>query len=209
MNKIKWLFFDLGSTLIDETECYKFRCDYIIRKNDIERHVFTDKVLELAKEKAYPIQAAAKYFGFEIPKWPQELEKLYPDAKNVLEVLSPKYKLGIIANQNAGTQERIDNWEIGKYFDVVIASAEEGCAKPDLKLFKIALNRANCKPGDAIMIGDRLDNDITPAKQIGMNTIWVRQGFAKYKNILAEDEKPDYMIETIKDVLEIISVSGS
>ncbi len=25
MNKIKWLFFDLGSTLIDETECHKCR----------------------------------------------------------------------------------------------------------------------------------------------------------------------------------------
>lgn len=25
MNKIKWIFFDVGSTLIDETECYNHR----------------------------------------------------------------------------------------------------------------------------------------------------------------------------------------
>jgi 8-oxo-dGTP diphosphatase/putative hydrolase of the HAD superfamily len=203
-NNIKWLFFDLGSTLIDETECHKFRCDDIIRKNNMERQVFIDKVLELAKEKAYAIQEAAKYFEFELPKWPRELEKLYPDTKNVLEVLSQKYKLGIIANQNAGTQERINHWGIGKYFHVVAASAEEGCAKPDLKIFTIALDRADCMPGDAIMIGDRLDNDIVPAKQIGMGTIWIRQGFAKYKSVSDEDEKPDYIVNTIKDILEIL-----
>lgn len=30
MQNIKWLFFDLGSTLINETECIKKRCDVII-----------------------------------------------------------------------------------------------------------------------------------------------------------------------------------
>lgn len=30
---------------------------------------------------------------------------------------------------------------------------------------------------EAVMIGDRLDNDISPAKRLGMQTIWIRQGF--------------------------------
>lgn len=77
--------------------------------------------------------------------------------------LYEKYKLGIITNQVAGTQERIDNWGIGKFFDVVVASAETGCAKPDLKIFSMALDKAGCEPADAVMVGDRLDNDIIPA----------------------------------------------
>jgi putative hydrolase of the HAD superfamily len=55
------------------------------------------------------------------------------------------------------------------------------------------------------MIGDRLDNDIVPAKQIGMKTIWVRQGFAKYKSVKNDDENADYTVEEIKDILKILS----
>ena len=37
MQNIKWLFFDLGSTLIDESECIKKRCDVICESNNIDR----------------------------------------------------------------------------------------------------------------------------------------------------------------------------
>ncbi len=174
MNKIKWLFFDIGSTLIDETDCVKKRCEVIIESNNIDRQEFYDRVEECAKTDSFAVRAAAIYYGAEIPRWYGELEKLYPDTKMILEILSKKYKLGVIANQSLGTKERLDNWNIGKYFDVVVSSAEAGCAKPDLKIFNLALEQAGCKPNDAVMIGDRLDNDIVPAKQIGMKTVWVR-----------------------------------
>jgi 8-oxo-dGTP diphosphatase/putative hydrolase of the HAD superfamily len=74
-----------------------------------------------------------------------------------------------------------------------------------LKIFELALARANCKPSEAVMIGDRLDNDIVPANQIGMRTIWVRQGFAKYKSVKNDDENANYTIDEIKDILKILS----
>ena len=205
MNKIKWLFFDIGSTLVDETDCVKKRCEVIIESNNIDRQEFYDRVDECAKTDSYAVRAAALYYGAEIPRWYGELEKLYPDTKMILEALSKKYKLGVIANQVAGTKGRLDNWGIGKYFDVVVASAEAGCAKPDLKIFNLALEQAGCKPNDAVMIGDRLDNDIVPAKQIGMKTVWVRQGFAKYQIICNESEQPDFIIDSISNILDILA----
>lgn len=197
---IKWLFFDMGSTLVDESKCYEYRCNEIIINNSINSEEFYAKVLDFAKENSFPIKAAAEYYGFEIPKWPKELERLYTDAKEILKALSQKYKLGIIANQSAGTQERIYNWEIGKYFDVVVASAEAGCSKPDLRIFNIALEQADCSPKNAVMIGDRLDNDIVPAKRLGMKTVWVRQGFAKFQSVNNDIEHPDYIIESIGEI---------
>lgn len=205
MTDIKWLFFDLGSTLVDETECVIKRCEVIIESNNIDRQDFYDRVAECAKTDSYAVRAAASYYGAEIPGWYGELEKLYPDTKMILEALSKKYKLGVIANQVAGTNDRLDNWNIGKYFDVVVASAEAGCAKPDLKIFNLALEQAVCKPNNAVMIGDRLDNDIAPAKQIGMKTVWVRQGFAKYQSVNNETEQPDYIINSIADILDILA----
>lgn len=203
MKNIEWIFFDLGSTLIDESECVKRRCEVIIDSNNINKDEFYNRVKECAKTDSYAVIAAAIYYGVEIPRWFGELERLYPDTKKVLEHLSQKYKLGIIANQVAGTQERIDNWGIGKYFDIVLASTEAGCSKPDLKIFNMALKQAKCNPNEAVMIGDRLDNDIVPSKQLGMKTIWVRQGFAKFQNIKSENEAPNYIIDSISELLSI------
>ena len=86
---------------------------------------------------------------------------------------------------------------------MVVASAEVGYAKPDFEIFNVALEQADCKPNETVMIGDRLDNDIIPAKKLGMKTVWVRQGFAKMQYVKSENERPDYIIENIGDIMDI------
>ena len=53
------------------------------------------------------------------------------------------------------------------------------------------------------MIGDRLDNDIIPAKRLGMKTVWVRQGYAVYQSIDDEDKRPDYIVDSIDELTDI------
>lgn len=204
MNDIKWIFFDLGSTLVDESAVYESRCDYAVKQAGISRDEFMEKVYEAARTSPTPIKSVAQYYNVILPEWDNSPEKLFTASENVVEQLSHRYKLGIIANQTPGTQERIDNWGIGKYFDVVAASAEVGCAKPEPAIFNTALKKAGCAPENAVMIGDRLDNDIAPAKQLGMKTIWVRQELAKYQNIDNENERPDYTVDDIADILNIL-----
>ncbi|MDE5995928.1 MAG: HAD-IIIA family hydrolase, partial [Eubacterium sp.] len=181
MDNIKWIFFDIGSTLVDESKCYEKRYAEAVENTDITYEEFENKVIEFAKQNLKGDHEAVKYYNLALPKWHKELEFLYPEAKTVLKSLKEKnFKIGIIANQSLGSEERLRNWDILEYLDIVVASAEEGVAKPDLKIFEIALKRADCKPQDAVMIGDRLDNDICPANKIGMKTIWIRQGFGKY-----------------------------
>ena len=52
-------------------------------------------------------------------------------------------------NQSLGAEKRLKEFGILQYIDLVIASAEEGVAKPDKRIFEIALNRAACKPQQA------------------------------------------------------------
>lgn len=200
---MKWIFFDLGSTLVDESDVYKSRCEYAIRQLSIDPAEFMNKVYAEAKLSPTPIRTAAKAYGVVLPPWDSSLEKLYEATHDVVRCLYGKYKLGIIANQVEGTQERINSWGIGKYFDVVMASAEAGCAKPDLKIFSMALDKAECKPADAIMVGDRLDNDIIPAIKLGMKTVWVRQGYAIHQSIDDESKKPDYIVDSIDELREL------
>ena len=197
---IKYIFFDLGATLVDESDVYKSRCQFAIDQLSIDPEEFMNKVYEEAGISPTPIRTAAKAYGVALPEWDNSLEKLYEAVPDVIKGLYGKYKLGIIANQSLGTQERIDKWGIGKYFDVVMASAEAGCAKPDLKIFKMALQKAKCEPNEAVMVGDRLDNDIVPAKELGMKTVWVRQGYAVYQSIDDERKRPDHIVDSIDEL---------
>ncbi len=202
---MKWVFFDLGATLVDENDVYKSRCEFAIRQANIDPSEFINKVYEKAKVSPTPIRNAAKAYGVVLPEWDNSLEKLYDASYSVISNLYGKYKLGIIANQTLGTQERINNWGIGQFFDVVMASAEAGCAKPDPKIFTMALQKAKCEPGEAFMVGDRLDNDIAPAKKLGMKTIWVRQGYAIYQTIDDESKIPDHIVDDLNEVTDILT----
>lgn len=204
MINVKWIFFDIGSTLVDESAVYENRIEEITRSNHIDKNEFVAKVMQRAHTDQKPIMSVAAEYGAKVPTWRHDLETLYPDAEELLQRLSQQYKIGIIANQDFGTEQRLTGFDIRQYFDLVIASAEEGVAKPNLRIFQIALDRANCKSEEAVMVGDRIDNDIIPAKIIGMTTVWIRQGFGSLAEPQAAVETPDYTINNLNELFEII-----
>ena len=188
MQGIKWMFFDVGSTLVDETEAYNHRIQEAIAGTDITYAQFQEKRLEFAKQNLKSDIEALKFFGLDKPAWHREDEVPYPEAEEILKYLKNLgYKLGVIANQSFGTAERLNQWTLLQYIDVVAASAELGVAKPDSAIFQKAFEIAGCTAEEAVMIGDRLDNDIVPAKNLGMRTVWVKQGFNAYQDITLID----------------------
>jgi len=204
MKRIKWLFFDVGSTLIDEHLAYEHRMREIAETAGTTfEEVYRLAMDFYARNKKGDLEVA-KLLGVELTKWHNEDEILYSDASECLKRLSEKYKIGIIANQLSGTKERLDKHGVLKYIDLVIASAEEGVSKPDKRIFEIALERAGCKPEEAVMIGDRVDNDIVPAKALGMRTVWIKQGFGKYWVMKDESEQADYMVNSLMEICNLI-----
>ncbi len=98
----------------------------------------------------------------------------------------------------------MEKYGILKHIDLIIASAEEGVSKPSKKIFEIALERACCSPENAIMIGDRIDNDIIPAKAMGMHTIWIKQGLHHHWKIASQTEMPDFTITKLIEICNIL-----
>ncbi len=201
----KWLFFDVGSTLVDETECYNQRIKDAISGTDISFDEFQEKRIEFAMQNLKGDIEALKYFGLTKTHWHKELEVPYRDAEIVLSALKERgYNIGIIANQSVGTAERLEKWGLLKYINVVLSSAEEGISKPDSEIFLRALQHASCSADEAFMIGDRLDNDIYPALKLGFKTIWVRQGFSSYQHLKENKVKPDFIVNNLTEILDIL-----
>lgn len=201
---IEWLFFDVGSTLVDEHIVYEERMRKIAEAANTTYDKVYDTALEFYKQNRKGDLETAKLLGVKMPSWNHEKETLYADTIQCLENLSRKYKIGIIANQSLGTEQRLERYGLLRYIDLVVASAEEGVAKPDKKIFEIALEKSGCKAENAAMIGDRIDNDIVPGNLLGMYTIWVKQGFGQYWNIKNEIEKADCTVNSLNELCQIL-----
>ena len=201
---INWIFFDIGSTLVDESVAYQNRIERTIAGTNVTYDDFYNKMVEISKYNQSGYNKALEAYGLKMAPWNSDDEFVYPEAKKCLSELSKHYKIGIIANQNLGSEERLEKLGLLKHIDLVIASAEEGVAKPDLRIFQIALDRANCKPEEAVMVGDRIDNDIIPANKIGMTTVWIKHGFGGYAELKEIEEHPDYTINNLNDLLNLL-----
>lgn len=205
---VKWLFFDIGNTIYDETDADKDRVEALLSDNDydITAEIFYDDMMDAAAAYAKsPFAAVRNKYGIEeTTPYYADKEKLYPDVISTLERLSLKYNIGVIANQPSETQDRLEKDGLDRFFDICLLSEAEGLEKPDRKIFLRALEQADCRPEDAVMIGDRLDNDIFPAKEIGFKTIWLRQGISCEQEPINNNYVPDVEVSSFKELLEIL-----
>ncbi len=201
---VRWIFFDVGSTLVDETEAYDHRVREMIENTDITFSEFDDKRIELAKLGFDGNSKAIEYFGLKKTPWHSEDEVPFDDTLETLDLLKKRgYNLGIIANQVEGAAQRLEAFGLLRYFDVLATSAELGVAKPDKLIFEKAFELAKCQPQNSVMVGDRLDNDIIPAKALGMRTVWIRKGLSVYQHIDLAKNNADWTIDNLSDLKEI------
>lgn len=196
----EWLFFDMGNTLFDEQRAFEHRLYEMAQKAGVEYDWLYGETIALYGQHQKGDLAMARRLGIELPKWHREDESPYEDAEECLKTLSRKYKIGVIANQSPGTAGRLEEYHLLQYIDLVTASAEEGVSKPNPRIFQIALEKSGCMPARAVMIGDRVDNDIIPARAMGMYTIWLRRGIWRDWRITSEQEKADCVVYSLAEI---------
>ncbi len=201
----RWLFFDIGSTLVDERAAYDQRIRDMIEGSDLSFKEVAAKREELALHGLDGNSAVIAYYGLTKTPWHGELETLYPDTVSTLEALKRGgYQLGILANQLPGAARRLEKWGIVGYFDVIASSAELGIAKPEREIFEKALEMAECEPNKAVMIGDRMDNDIIPAKKLGMHTVWIRRDSADVRPRELGTPWADVIVHTLEELVAVL-----
>ena len=190
--------------MIDETEADLHQIRDMIAGTDVTEKAYCEKRFEMIR-KGIGGDQAIEFFSLTKTPWHSEDEKPFKDAIPILAELKRRgINLGIIANQPLGTAERLKKWGMIKFFDVIAASAELGIAKPDPAIFQWALEQANCIPRNAVMVGDRLDNDIAPANRTGIHTVRLLRGIGAYHEPQSRDELPEYTIRTLAELFDLI-----
>lgn len=114
-------------------------------------------------------------------------EQLIQNLKNI----SKKYQLALLSNGGRVEQrEKLRRSNVEELFPVYI-SGETGYLKPDARAFTNLLNKENFKASETLMVGDLLEHDIKPAKDLGLQTAYI----GAEKGTIA-----DYEFETIQEL---------
>jgi HAD superfamily hydrolase (TIGR01509 family) len=190
---LRWIFFDVGNVLLDEDPLtYRNFCLHVeaVRRVRPDRNFYdllAEREARAAAGDRWPLASVvAEYLGAaeRAAVWEAsarairaEFAALSPPVQGALaaiERLGRQYRLGLIANQGAECRAHLAALGWLERFELVAFSEELGHFKPDAGLFRDALAQAGVAPGESLMIGDRLDNDIAPAAALGMATAWVR-----------------------------------
>ena len=134
-----------------------------------------------------------------LPQWPP-----FPDTVAALKRLQTRYKLAVISNIDddlfAGSEPKLQ-----AQFDHVITAEQARSYKPSHNNFRLALKRLGLAPDHVLHVGQSLYHDVTPAKSLGIATVWVNRPSPRPGAGAARtaDGKPDLEVSDLATLAEI------
>ena len=180
---IKAVWFDVGEVLIDESREYGTWADWL----GVPRHTFSavfGAVIASGRDYREVFQHFRPGFDLEAERQARidaglgeylNANDLYPDVRPCLTELRERgYFVGIAGNQTARAGRFIR--ELNLPADIIATSDDWGVSKPSVDFFHRLVEVSGHAPSEILYVGDRLDNDISPAFDAGLATAWLRRG---------------------------------
>ena len=183
---IKRLIFDLDNTLILWKDEYRNALKEVLKVYNMNNYFeIIDSIIgtyekshdELSKESLLKeINNKCNLnldisFIDELIKEEQELAEYDSKTVELFEYLSSKYEIVLLTNWFLEAQEkRLEKLGIHKYFNEFYG-AENSKLKPDTNSYMNAIG--DKKEYECIMIGDNIQMDLEPARNLGLDTILV------------------------------------
>jgi HAD superfamily hydrolase (TIGR01549 family) len=193
---VKAVFFDVGETLVDET---RYWAEHARRLGVTPHVVWAALGATIARGEHH--RQVFELLGREPPAEEVLYDDydFYPDALPCLERLrAAGYFVGLAGNQSA----QLEEWARGRRLpvDVVGSSASFGLEKPAPEFFERLVAEAGVAAGDVAYVGDRVDNDVAPARAAGLVAVHLHRGPWAY--IQDGAEQADLRIESLDELPE-------
>lgn len=160
-----------------------------------------EKTIEEVLEKKSTISKLAVYAKLFMDLRIKHFE-FFPTVQNMLLQLRKDFKLILISNGPLFSQEpKINKVAMHKFVDDIILGGALEHEKPHPSIFELACQKANCKPNEAIHIGDKLDSDIKGANDYGIVSVWINPD-----DICTEPQpSPDYIIKNVCELKTLLA----
>jgi len=169
---LKGVVFDVGETLVNEERYWRAAAERI----GLPPHVvWAAAGVTIARGEHH--RRLYDYLGVEAPDGLTYYDRddFYPDALPCLAELRRRgFFLGVAGNQSDELEEWIRMQ--GLDLDLVASSARWGVEKPSPAFFERIVAESGLEPGRLAYVGDRVDNDVLPARAAGLVAVHVRRG---------------------------------
>lgn len=130
---------------------------------------------------------------------------VFPGAVNAINQFRDwDIDLILITNGSLSAQrDKLNRFKLEPLFDHILIEGEQGVGKPDEKIYRIALDKADVEASDTIMIGDNIIWDVIMPQSIGIRGVWVDN--RKREDGQERDSRPYLTINTLSDILEFFN----
>jgi putative hydrolase of the HAD superfamily len=107
------------------------------------------------------------------------------------------------AGDDQDVQQLIRRFEIARYFDFILTSAQCSYRKPHPRIFELAIANWYFLPSETVMVGDNMDADIRGAKSAGLYAVWIsRRAGAPEEN--QPRVRPDASISALTELPSLL-----
>jgi putative hydrolase of the HAD superfamily len=217
------IFFDLDDTLYPEGTFarggFKAVAAHVSRAHGIRRGELMNVLFRewRAGRRATAFQCVCTQFGLDPAIVPvlvgvyrshQPQLQLSTAARQTLERLRHKWRLGVITNGDPEVQRRkVSALGLHSLVDDVVFAAEYGSGrgKPDPEPFAAATDRLGVGCDRAMFVGDDIERDVYGARRAGMLTIRLAAGSRWLAPVSARREA-DMVVSRIQDVPAAVAV---
>ncbi|MGH8046459.1 MAG: HAD family hydrolase [Chthoniobacterales bacterium] len=132
----------------------------------------------------------------------RRLQRLMPDAREVLTRLSKKYRTGLLTNGAPDLQrEKLLNSGLEPLLHAVAVSGEHDIGKPAPEIFHRLLAELGAAPSEAVMIGNSLERDIAGARNAGITSVWLKVAGSEEH----ADVEPDHTITALAQLPDLVA----
>jgi len=183
---IRLLLFDLGGVLVDFSgprELGQYLRKAATPHEILERWIACPHTDQFERGVISPTDWAERFVReWDVSIEPAEFLRVFrtmtrcvlPGARELLEMLQPRFRLAALSNSNAVHWDRNKNeMRLLDLFEFAIASHEVGLCKPDPRIYEAALHRAQLPPG-AVMFFDDLPANVAAARALGIHARQVK-----------------------------------
>lgn len=221
MNMPKMIIFDYGQTLVTEKpfDGLKGTKNVLSRATDNTSTVSAEEIQALANELNKDIgrygvdfenqnmlemhnhifqRYLYEYFGIELTKSPEEVERIFENAASdaeptenigkLLKLLEKEsIRTSVISNISFSgnmLKSRINRYIPSHKFEFIIASSEYGFRKPHRRIFELALRKAKLDFSDVWYCGDNAVFDVDGASACGIFSVWYKGAIEKSNECL-------------------------
>ncbi len=130
------------------------------------------------------------------------ISHLYPGTLESLKAMKEGgFLTALVSNASSNAIYILDHLGLSPLFDTMVISCDVGVAKPDEKIYRIALERLGVSPGESLFIGDGASNELDGAQKAGIHAAKINQDH-QTKNFGKSDHY-DFEITHLAEAIEI------